>query len=203
MSAVVALIALAGLVVGLVSVVSPLKLLHIYNRWTGALIVVGSLLVLQTNASHPPDAAPVDPPKQIVRIKPAVSDGCDLAGAIPNCRAEIARLAAEEAAHPTPPRPAATAQPDRPDPYISKIWTEMQAEENARKADEARAGVAALERQRRHDELDFEMARTQADLEKTIAEGREQMRASQLDVDRAEYGVRVEQRNLDRLLRAR
>jgi hypothetical protein len=62
---------------------------------------------------------------------------------------------------------------------------------------------AALERRRRLDELNSDVARTQAALQNSIEEGKARMRRDQLDVEPAEYGVRVEQRNLERVLRAR
>ncbi len=167
------------------------------------LVIVGSVIVIQSGGSNLQDTAPVESPKQVVQIKPTISDGCDIAGAILNCKEEMARLAAEEAAHPLPPRPVTTTQRDRPNRYISEVWSSMRADENSRKAAEARAGVAALERQRRIDELDSDVARTQAALQNSIEEGKAQMRADQLNVERKEYGVRVEERNLERLLRAR
>lgn len=203
MSAAVALIALVGLFVSLVSIVFPLKFLYIHNRGIAMLVIVGSVIVIRSAGSNLQDTAPVESPKQVAQVKPTISDGCDFAGAIPNCREEMARLAAEEAAHPLPPRPATSTTRERPNPYISEILSAMQADENARKADEARAGLAALERQRRLDELDSDVARTQAALQKSIEEGKAQALADRLDVERAKYGLRVEQRKLERILGAR
>jgi hypothetical protein len=123
-----------------------------------------------------------------------------LAGAIPNCKEEVVRLAAKGAA--LPPLPATVTAPRKAsaDRFIQEVLSEVQAEENARKADEARRGVATLERKRQLDEDAFEVARTRANLENTIAEKDAQMRASNLELERKKYGVRVEQRNLDRLL---
>jgi hypothetical protein len=202
MSAVIFLIAIAGFFLGAVSVIFPLGFFHINNRKTAMLVVGGSIFVLVAAANSSPDPAPVARPEQVARVKPAISNGCDLAGAIPNCNEEVARLAAKEAA--LPPRPETTAPRNRSaDRFVNEVLSAVQAEENARIADEARRGVAALERQRRLDEADAEVARTRADLENTIAEGKAKMRAADLEFQRTQYGVRVEQRNLDRLLHER
>src|ERR1700682_1180245 len=141
MSAFIALIALAGLFVGLVSIVFPLRFLRINNRGIAMLLVVGSVLVLQSAAGNLPNTPAVEPPKQVSQIiKPTISDGCDLAGAIPNCKEEVARLAAVEAAHPLPPRPATTAPREKPSRFISEVLAARQADENSAKAAEARAG---------------------------------------------------------------
>jgi hypothetical protein len=200
MSAVIFLIALAGFFLGVVSVIFPLGFFHINNRKTAMLVIGGSIFVLGAAAISSPDPAPVARPEQVARVKPAISDGCDLAGAIPNCKEQAAKLAAVQ----LPPRSATSAPRNRStDRFVSSLMSAVQDEENARKADEARAGVAALERQRRLADADAEVARTRADLDRTIEEGRAKMRAADLEVERTQYGLRVEQRNLDRVLHER
>jgi hypothetical protein len=65
----------------------------------GTLIFVVAVVNLFGQDREQQRAAAI-PAQQIVKARPVPPDGCDLAGAIPNCKAEMAKLIAEQTLHP-------------------------------------------------------------------------------------------------------
>jgi hypothetical protein len=204
-TALIVLVALAGLLVGAVSLVSPLHFLHIYNRKIAAAIVCGSMMVYLPASGHLSLSTAAAIPAQVADTKPASLDGCDLAGAIPDCKQEVARLAADQAAHPLPPPPVVPDAPkDRSaDRLYQEFVSDIEAERNARIAAEARANLAAHDRQRRLDDADAEVARNRENLEQRIAQNSATTQRRRLDAERAQYGARVQQRIWQQKLRDR
>ena len=158
---------------------------------TAALIVCANALGGSSDDREiPPQATTVAP-------APPIMDGCDLLDAMPNCKEEMAKLAAWYVAHPRPPdAPAARARDRGVEAILSAVKTAVQDEENERKAAEASAGV-------KRQELRRELDRTQHDLERSIAEAKAGAIRDQMDVDRARYGVRVEERHLQAVMGGR
>jgi hypothetical protein len=189
---------------GLISVIYPLRFLRIYSRRMALGVMAASLVVCITGVAMVGSATEDHPkqPKQQAKAdlpKPVIDDGCNLAGAIANCKQEVARIAAELAAHPLPPRPV--TQSARSSSSGSNWLQEM---ENGIKAAEASANVKRLDAERELDKARFHEDVARAGLDRFYREQADsRFSQTQRDLDRAEYGVRVEQRNLEKLQRER
>lgn len=204
-AALIVLVAMAGLLAGAISLISPLQFLNIHDRKTAGLIICGSMMLYLPASAHL-SSSPIDAllsvsattaiPVQVATARPANLDGCDLAGAIPDCKQEVARLAAVQATHPLPPLPVvADAPKDRgPDKFLQDLTADIEADRNARIADEARANLAAHDIQRRLDEADAEVARNRLTNARRIADNNAAAQLRRMAAERAQYGARVQQR---------
>src|SRR4051794_22079956 len=101
MTAFVGLLSLLGILVGLVSVVVPLRFLKIHSRRAAMMVVAAcSATFVAAAALNVPAGAPangakaVSAPTQQAVAAPTVDNGCHLAGALPNCEEEVAKLVA-------------------------------------------------------------------------------------------------------------
>jgi hypothetical protein len=113
MAAFISVLSLFGIVLGLISVIYPLRRLLIDSRRTAALILGLSTAIFAISATvdgadrrreqqQSLAAAPL-PQKSTAQL---IDEACSAAGAVPNCREALTKQMAAEAAHPKAPEPA-------------------------------------------------------------------------------------------------
>jgi hypothetical protein len=199
MIAVVGLLSLLGFAVGAVSLIFPFRFLGVRSRRMALGVVAGSFatfcIAAVTDNSRGTSA--ISKTAQQATLNPPIADdGCNLAGAMPNCKEEAAKLAAERAAHPE--------LFDHLDLEYSKrsqvspgsgFLNDLQ---NNLKAAEASANVRALAAQR---DLDSARFASEAASNRLAATSENIDRASkkyQMDSDSISYDMRIQQREWER-----
>ncbi|QAU48863.1 hypothetical protein [Bradyrhizobium guangzhouense] len=104
----VQLLSFAGILAGLISLVRPLRVLFIRTRRTALGLLAACFATFLVSAAADGASQQRNPaPQQVVTTEEptAFDDGCKLAGAIPNCEAEVAKSVAKQAALPKPAAP--------------------------------------------------------------------------------------------------
>jgi hypothetical protein len=192
-----------AMLAGLISVIYPLRFFRIYSRRMAlgvmaaslAMFITGVAMVRMGTEDHP---QPLQQQATADLPKPIMNDGCNFAGAIPDCKEEVARLVAKQAA--LPPRPIT---PSARSSSSNRVMEWLQEEENRIKAAEASANVKRLDAERELDKAQFDENVARANLDKVDRESESRLRQTQQEVDRTGYNLRVEERNLERLQRER
>ena len=196
------LLSLLFFAAGAISIIYPIRSLFIYSRSTAARVIGVSLALLCSGfvlalASAPHPARQ----EQAVAAPKSISppdDGCGLAGAIPNCKEQVAKMVATQAAlPPLPPEPPAGS--DRTAAWIREVLQDAQKVENETKAAEASGNVRALAAKRELDRAEAEDAAAHQSLRNSMDDAEAKGRQAQAEFDRAKYGIGVEQRKLEAL----
>jgi hypothetical protein len=205
MIVVVGLASFVGVVVGMVSLIFPLRFLGIRSRRMALGVVAGSLsafciaAITDNSARGTPGVS--KPAQQAALVAPhqnpvIIDDGCNLAGAVPNCKEEAARLAAERAAHPELFDHLELKNSKRAKAFSGGgILSDLQ---NDLKAAEASANVRALAAQR---DLDSARFASQEASNRLAAAGENLDRAGkkyQMDSDSISYDIRIQEREWER-----
>ena len=86
---------------------------------TTKVLLAGAAVLVAAVAIFGIGAQPVASVAQVARTAAPVSDGCDLAGAIENCKAVMAELAAKGIKGEGRPLDAAPPQPKAPEPAVA------------------------------------------------------------------------------------
>jgi hypothetical protein len=116
MAALVSFLSLFGVLIGAISLVSPLRRLHIANRRTAALILGISIAVFLVSATvdgagrqreQQALATSQQPQKSSAEM---IDEACRAPGAISNCKEVLTKQLANEAAHPIKLEPAPASQ---------------------------------------------------------------------------------------------
>ncbi|QAU44200.1 hypothetical protein [Bradyrhizobium guangzhouense] len=115
MATVLSFLSFFGILIGLTSVVFPLRFLYIRNRKAGSIVLAVSVVTFlpaaaidgarQQAAALQEQTTPVPTPKSPAEL---AGELCKASGAIPNCREVLTRQIAEDRAHPKSPEVAAT-----------------------------------------------------------------------------------------------
>jgi hypothetical protein len=205
MIAVIGLLSLVGIAVGAVSLIFPLRFLGVRSRQMALGVVGGSFSTFciamamtvstargEPEISKPEQQATLVAPQQ----SPIADDGCHLAGATPNCKEEVAKWAAERAAHPElfdhlDLKYSKPAQVSFGDGFFNGL-------QNNRKAAEASANMRALAAQR---DLDSARFASEEASNRLVAAGENLDRAGkkyQMDSDSISYDMRIQQREWER-----
>jgi hypothetical protein len=159
------------------------------------LIILGSLACVTLGAFLSGSMRKsIQPDQRQPLVRAVISDGCDLAGAIPDCKEEMAKLALQLAAHPLPPRPATPAKFAGSHSTSSVLDSAIEAAQNEAKADEARAAMKAHELQRKMNEANDDFERSKENLAQTIEQSNARMKAADNDYRNAKYGMEIEER---------
>jgi hypothetical protein len=205
MIAVVGLLSLLGFAVGAVSLIFPLRFLGIRSRRMALGIVAGSfstfcIAAVTDNSAR--DTSGVSKPAQQATLippdgKPAiVDDGCNLAGAVPNCKEEAAKLAVERVAHPElfnhlELKYSKRLKASSGGGFLNDLQNDL-------KATEASANVRALAARRDLDSARF----ASEEASNRLAEAGENLdhasKKYQMDSDSISYDVRIQQREWER-----
>jgi hypothetical protein len=197
MSTFLGFLTVVGFVLGSISVVYPLKFVRIHDRRTGikvAAISFAASVCVGAFSGHPSESISTKPISVAAKPMP-IDDGCNIAGAIPNCHEEVKRMVAAEASlPPRPPEPSSAGKVSR---LLEQFRSDVEKEENRIKAAEAAANQKALALEREAEESRVDMEYRQRQLEAIRREGEEKMRQSQAAVDSANYDVRIAQRKLE------
>jgi hypothetical protein len=207
MIAVVGLLSLVGIAVGVVSLLFPLRFLGVRSRRMALGVVGGSIstfcIAMAMTASTARGTPEISKPAQQAALvapqqknPPIADDGCNLAGAMPNCKEEAAKLAAERAAHPElfdhlDLKYSKRSQASSGDGFLNDL-------QNNLKAAEASANVRALAAQR---DLDSARFASEEASNRLAAAGENLDRAGkkyQMDSDSISYDMRIQQREWER-----
>lgn len=160
MNALVGLLSLLGILVGLISVAVPLRFLKIHSRRMALMVVATcsatffAAVALDGRARAPAEGAKAVSASTQQALASPVDDGCQLAGALPNCKEEVAKIAAAKAAnaasinHSGPPPTKQTNGSNSARDYVNDTMNKL-------KASEASANVKALAAQREYDAAKF------------------------------------------------
>jgi hypothetical protein len=125
MAAIISFLSFFGALIGLISVIYPLRFLYIRNRRTASAVLSIALVIFvfsavvdgaerqrqqQQQQQREQQQALVTPPKSPNEL---AEESCNVSGAIPNCKEVMVKLIAEQAAHPKSPEPyeSASAEP--------------------------------------------------------------------------------------------
>jgi hypothetical protein len=141
MAGVLSLLSFFGILIGLVSLVYPLRFMYIRDRRTAAIVLAASVVtflpatvidgVQQQQARAGAEQAAAAAPSPQKTAAQRVDEACNISGAIPNCKEVLTKLIAEEMANPEAPAPssaqAQTAQRAkwtklRPDLDAHEYW---------------------------------------------------------------------------------
>jgi hypothetical protein len=204
MTAFVGLLSLLGILVGLVSVVVPLRFLKIHNRRAAMMVVAAcSATFLAAVALDTPSggaasgAKAVSAPAQQAIAVPTVDNGCHLAGALPNCEEEVAKLVAANAARaatPDHPAPVQSRQSNRSNPgrdYASEKMNEI-------KALEASANVKALAARRELDAAQYRLENANSRFDRSVSDLNAVAQRHKLESDSLSYDLRIQEREWER-----
>ena len=198
MIALVELLSLLGILVGLISVAVPLRFLRIDSRRM-ALVVVATCTATFVAALNGPARSPSEATKmesadtQRTLASPTVDDGCQLAGAVANCKEEVAKIAAAKATNPTfnQSDPAPTKQANGSNSarnYVDDMKNKM-------KAEEASANVKALAAQREYEAAKFRLNNS---LEAGVSNYDAASQRYKLEHDSLTYDLRIRERERER-----
>lgn len=187
---------------GLISLIHPLRAIYIHDRNIAARVVLASLLGLFIfRGMGGPSSAP---PRQAVATAvrtPVFSDGCDtVSDPIPNCKEEVARMTAAQAA--LPPLRQTSDRPHSSDPgsdWAKQVLQTVQKADNETKAEEASANYRALAAKRELERADADESAAQQNLSNSTREMEDEWKRGQADVDRANYNLNVQERHLETL----
>ena len=204
MSAFVGLLSLVGILVGLVSVIVPLRFFKIQSRRAALMVVAASsatlfaTVALDTRADAPVDGAKaVRAPRQQAIAAPAVDNGCHLAGALPNCEEEVAKLMAANAATapalsnivPLPSSLSVRSNPGRD--FVTEKMDEIRAKQ-------ASANVRALAFQREYDAAVFRAENANTRLERSVSDYNAVAQRQRLESESIAYDRRIRERERER-----
>jgi PQ loop repeat len=131
----------------------------------------------------------------------AVVDGCDFAGAIANCKQEVAKLMLEQAVHPLPPAPVTPIRSKRPSPMVQAIQSAVDDAENDAKAAEARAAMQAHDLQNKLDADRYQLQQSSDNLSNALQRGQDRMETANREYKNTKYGLEIDQRQRESLRR--
>jgi hypothetical protein len=204
MNALVGLLSLLGILVGLISVAVPLRFLKIHSRRMALMVVATcSAIFLTAVALESPARAPTQGAKAVagstqqVLASPTIDDGCQLAGALPNCKEEVAKMAAAKASNPassnhsSPPSTRQTNGTSSARETVDDIMNEM-------KAMEASANVKALAAQREYEAAKFRSETANKRFESAVKNYDAAAQRYQLERDSLTYDMRIQERERER-----
>ena len=99
-----------GMLIGLISVIYPLRFMYIRDRRTGVAVLSIAFVTFvisavadgkeQEKAQQQQQTLAAPPPKPPKSVDELADESCNVSGAIPNCHEIVAKLIAEKAAHP-------------------------------------------------------------------------------------------------------
>ena len=204
MNAFVGLLSLLGILVGLIAVAVPLRFLKIHSRRMALMIVATcsatffAAVALDSRARAPAEGAKTaSASAQQAPASPAVNDGCHLAGALPNCKEEVAKIAAARAANPTlfnhadPPPIKQTVGSNSARTYVDDWMNEL-------KAKEASANVKALAAKREYDAAKFRSEVANNRIESSMRDRDAASQRYKLERDSRVYDMRIRERERER-----
>jgi hypothetical protein len=197
MSALIGFLSLPGILVGLISLAAPLRFLGIQSRQMAAMVVAicSATLLAAVALDNRADGSAKDAnaAAQQAPASPIVDNGCQLAGAVPNCEEEVAKLVAAQAAnllafaHPASPPARQTSEPYPDRPTEADRMNEM-------KAIRASANVRAYADQRNRDAAQYQAERAYDRSERSDIESDEARRQYKLKQDSLAYSQRIRER---------
>jgi hypothetical protein len=204
MNAFIGLLSLLGILVGLVSIVVPLRFLKIHSRRMALIVIAAcsstfiAAAVLDSQARAPAERTKaVSASTQQALAVPTLDDGCQLAGALPNCEEEVAKITAAKATNPTSfnhPGPSPAKQTYRSSGVRNSVDDVM----NKMKADEASANVKALAAQREYEAAKFRSEVANNRFESAVKKLDEDARKYKLESDSLAYDLRIREREFER-----
>jgi hypothetical protein len=191
----VGLLSVVGLFVGLVSIIYPLRVIHIHSRRMAGAVFAASFAIFAIAIANTPDSRQERQQRAFVAPRNVIiDDGCDgVANPIPNCHEEVKRIAAAQAA--LPPLPPTSDQPRRSYGGGTDLIQQWQ---NDIKAAEATANRRALEAQRELERASFDSDYARQNVRNSIQNLDDQQRRSQAELERSRYGRSVEMRKLEK-----
>jgi hypothetical protein len=204
MNALVGLLSLLGIMVGLISVAVPLRFLKIHSRRIALMVVATcSATFFAAVALDGPARAPAESAKAVsastqqALASSPVDDGCQLAGALPNCKEEVAKIAAAKAANPSlfsrsGPSPTKQTNGSNSAPnYVDDVMNKL-------KASEASANVKALAAQREYDAAKFRSETANNRFESAVKNYDTASQRYKLESDSRIYDLRIQERERER-----
>lgn len=186
-----------AMLAGFISVIYPLRFLHIYSRRMAFGVLAASLVMLVTGTEMVASGTHDRQQRQqvsAVQQPPTtqMDDGCNRPDAIPNCKEEVARMVAWEKDHPRPPQPEPNHSKES---YQGPNFFEQL--QNEAKAEAATANRRALEAQRELERAAVDADAARRNYDNSVSDWETRSKRYQADADRAKYGLSVEQRHLE------